>query len=93
MDIHPGEFVYTTKGRDRDKCFLVVACYDTYLYLSDGKHRKVSNPKKKNLKHIVATGIKDQGIVEILDLGNMPTNKEIRCSIRKYVDTASEQNC
>ena len=53
MDIHLGEFVYATKGRDSGKCFIVITAKDNYLYLCDGKSRKVSNPKKKKIKHVL----------------------------------------
>ena len=51
MDIHQGEFVYASKGRDAGECFIVISSEDNYLYLCNGKTRKVSSPKKKKIKH------------------------------------------
>ena len=93
MDIHPGEFVYATKGRDKGKCFLVIASADSYVYLADGKRRKVSNPKKKKSKHVESSGIKDDSIAGRLKDNNVLTNKQIRCLLRKFLGNASEQNC
>ncbi len=93
MNIHPGEFVYATKGRDLGKCFLVIARKDDYLYLCDGKSRKVSNPKKKKLKHTSPLGISDCDITRKLTEECILTNKEIRCSLMKIKSRVSEQNC
>ena len=84
MDIHPGELVYATKGRDTGKCFIVIAAKDNYLYLCDGKSRKVSNPKKKKIKHVEKTGANDRFVVDRLSEGNKLTNKEVRNSLFKF---------
>lgn len=84
MDIHSGEFVYATKGRDTGKCFIVISAKDNYLYLCDGKNRKVSNPKKKKMKHVERTGVYDKFIVERLTGENELTNKEVRHSLSKF---------
>lgn len=84
MDIHPGEFVYATKGRDMGKCFIVITAKDNYLYLCDGKNRKVSNPKKKKIKHVESTGVYDEFIVNRLLGENELTNKEVRYSLSKF---------
>lgn len=84
MDIHSGEFVYATKGRDTGKCFIVISAKDNYLYLCDGKNRKVSNPKKKKMKHVESTGVYDKFIVERLSDKNELTNKEVRHSLSKF---------
>ena len=90
MDIHSGEFVYATKGRDTGKCFIVISAKDNYLYLCDGKNRKVSNPKKKKMKHVEATGDYDESVIKKLDAVGKLTNKEVRCSLRGYLSRASE---
>ena len=89
MDIHPGEFVYSTKGRDMGKCFIVLSCVDNYLYLCDGKSRKVSNPKKKKIKHVRLTGDKDEFIVNKLETVGKLTNKEVRYSLNNYLGVFS----
>ncbi|MBO5008923.1 MAG: KOW domain-containing RNA-binding protein [Clostridia bacterium] len=90
MNTHPGEFVYATSGRDAGKCFIVISCEDNYLYLCDGKNRKVSNPKKKKIKHVEATGHYDESVIKKLDAVGKLTNKEVRCSLRGYLSRASE---
>jgi len=89
MDAHPGEFVYASAGRDEGKCFIVLSREDNYLYLCDGKSRKVSNPKKKKIKHVRLTGDKDEFIVNKLETVGKLTNKEVRYSLNNYLGVFS----
>jgi len=89
MDAHPGEFVYASAGRDEGKCFIVLSVEDNYLYLCDGKSRKVSNPKKKKIKHVRLTGDKDDFIVNKLETVGKLTNKEVRYSLNNYLGVFS----
>ena len=84
MDAHPGEIVYAIAGRDKGKCFLVVQRDDNFVYLADGKARKVGTPKKKKLKHITLTGVIDQFIVNRLETVGKITNKEARSSLSHF---------
>ena len=92
MDIHPGEFVYAAKGRDAGKCFIVLSKEDNYLYLCDGKGRKVSSPKKKKIKHVEPTGQSDDFIVNRLAQVGKLTNKEVRYSLLRFEGGDSESN-
>lgn len=47
-----GDLVLSKAGRDKGKYFLVVAVSGAIATLVDGRTRKVSNPKKKNIKHL-----------------------------------------
>lgn len=85
MDAHPGEFAYAKAGRDRGKCFIVIAAQDNYVFLCDGKGRKVSTPKKKKLKHVELTGVWDEFISNKLQSVGKLTNKEIRYSLSKFM--------
>lgn len=93
MDAHPGEFVYATAGRDKGKCFVILSVDNEYLYLADGRGRKVSTPKKKKVKHVEMTGERDEFIYERLTTSGKVTNKEIRYSLSNYLgDQANEDN-
>ena len=85
MDAHPGEIVYATAGRDKGKCFLVLSKDDNFVYLADGKARKVGTPKKKKLKHVSFTGEIDDFIVNRLDTVGKMTNKEARNSLSHFL--------
>ena len=50
-----GQVVIVKSGRDKGKPMVVVDCSEGYVFLADGKKRKLCKPKKKKLKHIVRT--------------------------------------
>ena len=50
--ISQGCLVISVAGRDKGKLFVVVDCLDKFVYLADGKTRKVNAIKKKNIKHV-----------------------------------------
>lgn len=52
--IKVGQIVKSIAGRDVGKNFLVFKVIDEeYLYLVDGSLRKLDNPKKKKIKHLM----------------------------------------
>ena len=55
MDICMGSLVYSGAGHDKGKLFTVLKTEDDFVYLADGDSRRVSNPKKKKIKHIRCT--------------------------------------
>ena len=50
-----GQVVISKQGRDKGLSFVVTDIQGEFLYLADGKLRKLHNPKRKNQKHIQAT--------------------------------------
>ena len=52
--IKVGQIVKSIAGRDVGRIFLVFKVIDEeYLYLVDGSLRKLDNPKKKKIKHLM----------------------------------------
>ncbi|WP_425516606.1 KOW domain-containing protein [Peptoniphilus ovalis] len=48
-----GQIVRSKKGRDEGKVFVISEVIDKdYLFLVDGKLRKLDRPKKKKVKHL-----------------------------------------
>lgn len=53
-DITVGQVVKSRAGRDKGKIFLVLEVIDDqFLLIVDGDVRKLDNPKKKKLKHLI----------------------------------------
>ena len=50
-----GTVVFSKRGRDKGRSFLVTASDNGYVYLCDGALRPLSKPKKKKIKHIQIT--------------------------------------
>lgn len=49
-----GQVVLSKAGRDKDSYFIVVEITGNgYVLISDGYTRKIENPKRKKLKHLV----------------------------------------
>ncbi len=70
MDIRVGSVVISRAGHDSGRFMLVCAAENGYFYLADGKERKLAFPKKKNSRHVRATG----GFIELSGL----TDKKLR---------------
>ena len=87
---HLAEFVCATDGRDAGGYFIVVSCGDNFLNICNGKNRKVMCPKKKNPKHLSFTGVRDEKLFKKLSDGLEITNKEVRKSVRRYLEEIQE---
>ena len=84
MEITRAHLVEATAGREAGKLFYVLAAEGEYLFLADGKSRKVEAPKRKKRKHvrfIADTG--DRVAVKIKEDEKI-TNSELRKSIASY---------
>jgi len=47
--------VFSKRGRDKGKAFVVVNADNEYVYLVDGRLRTLDKPKKKKIKHVQPT--------------------------------------
>ena len=56
MDVHVGSAVISLAGRDKGRYLAVTELTDDgYVYIADGKLRRIENPKKKKIKHLSVT--------------------------------------
>lgn len=76
MNIMIGSIVKACAGREKDRWFAVVNVHDGFVEISDGKERKLENPKKKNIKHISPTH--ESVAMEMM------TNKELRKILKEF---------
>lgn len=51
-ELCPGQLVRSLAGRDRGEVYLVIAEEGANVWVADGRKRGVSNPKKKNRRHL-----------------------------------------
>ena len=91
MNEHLAEFVYAIAGRDKGKHFIVTSQEDNYLYLCNGKCRKVGSPKKKKIRHVTFSGVKNEFILNRLTTTGKVTNKEVRYALSDYEKRLSEE--
>ena len=50
-----GQVIKSAAGRDKDYLMTVVAFDESFVYVCDGKERRLGNPKRKNPKHVTIT--------------------------------------
>ncbi|MBR5223200.1 MAG: KOW domain-containing RNA-binding protein [Clostridia bacterium] len=77
-----GKIVISKKGRDMGKYLAVINCDKNYVFVADGKERKLETPKRKNIKHISITA-------DTLTKDQMKTNKQLKKAIAVYKDTVA----
>ena len=84
MEITAGIVIISAAGHDKGQWFLVTGVDGRYAYLADGKERRLSAPKKKNLKHVRPTA-------EFLDPASM-TDKRLRTALRGLSRSIAEES-
>lgn len=65
----PSDIVFSLAGHDRDSAYLVLETEGHYVFLVDGKTRKLKNPKRKSLKHIRLGKTGSQELAEAFSQG------------------------
>lgn len=79
MKLLKGSVVIADAGRDSGGYFAVTDSDEKYCFIADGKSRKLSKPKRKNIKHIRATD-------SMIDLNDI-TDKKLRRMLRELGKT------
>ena len=89
MTFLPGDVVRSAAGHDRGDLFLVCRAEGDFLWLADGKRRKIETPKKKRRKHVVSTGVWTHPAIDCLRNGE-PVLLSFFCDLPriKRFDTA-----
>ena len=76
------EIVKSTAGHDIGNIYFInEVLKDNYVLLVDGKTRKISNPKKKSLKHIKSLNVVEIKLKDVFE----DKSKMIDGEIRKYL--------
>ena len=81
MSIAKSDIVKSVAGRDAGSLFFVLATEGDFLLLADGKRRRVENPKRKRLRHVVPTGLDAGAAAERIRSSEKVTNSELRKAI------------
>lgn len=75
MELSQGTVVVSKAGRDKDYFMLVVKAENGFVFVADGKERKLETPKRKNPKHLQKTDYK-------ISLEQL-TDKKLRTALRE----------
>ncbi len=82
MEAKKGLLVKSVAGHDKGY-FVIVKTENNFVYLANGKSRKLDNPKRKNIKHIRLT-VKEIVLEEM-------TDRKLRKLLNEY-STRSEES-
>ncbi len=85
-----GQLVFSKSGRDKGRLFIIMDIQGEYLYLADGKLRKVETPKKKKMKHVQRTKHVIESIKEKIQEEIKLNNVEVRKALEKYLEVSSQ---
>jgi large subunit ribosomal protein L14e len=78
-----GQIVHSKAGRDKGKYFIIVNIVDEdYVMIVDGDLRKIDNPKKKKIKHLVFHNMVSENILASVRENKPITNAELRKSLQ-----------
>ena len=79
MKIEKASIVMSTAGRDKGTYFVVKEMEgENFALIVNGKNRKLENPKRKKVKHLVLSDEGNERLREKLLAGEKVTNAEIR---------------
>ena len=92
MDISKSDIVISLAGRDKDKLFYVVETEDNYVFLADGKGRKLENPKRKKLKHVRRVTRTETRVATKILNGDKVLNSELRRDLATFGQQFNSQN-
>ena len=80
-----GSVVYATAGRDKHRFYAVVQLGRDEVFIADGKRRKLSSPKRKNVLHLRPTKT-------VLKGDALRTDKQLRLALRPWNKQPDAQN-
>ena len=78
MDISKADIVASKAGRDQGQFFFVLDTDAEYVYIADGKGRRVEQPKRKKRKHVEKVLRSETRVAEKLRSGDKVLNGELR---------------
>lgn len=84
MEAVNGRIVRSLAGRDKGSFLVVIKADGDFLYLADGKERRLDAPKKKRIKHTAFTNT-------VIDTEAL-TDKKLRSVIAEYSSSESSRN-
>ncbi len=79
-----GRFARSLAGHDKGNLYVITAREGGYLYLCDGVHRRLANPKKKKQKHLQPGGPVPAELRERLIKEETVFDHEIKYVIKQY---------
>jgi len=85
-DVQLGQLVISKAGRDKEKAYLIAKILDeSFVAVVDGSLRKLTQPKRKNIKHLQVTNKVASEIREKLLAGARLEDEQVRQVIQELL--------
>ncbi|PKM43146.1 MAG: RNA-binding protein [Firmicutes bacterium HGW-Firmicutes-8] len=79
-----GQLVRSAAGRDKGKTYLIYDVLDeAFVRVIDGEKKRLTNPKRKNVKHLELLPVKAEVIADKLGRGEAVTEVEVVEAVRQ----------
>ena len=79
-----GEIVISVCGHDIGEWYIVKQINENFVYLIDGKLKKIDNPKKKKIKHVIKTNQIASEIAQKLTSKQFIQDAEVRKTLKFF---------
>ena len=90
MEIDKSSLVVSKAGRDQGQLFYVIDADEQYVYLADGKSRRLEKPKRKKRKHVQQVPRTESRIAEKIRNGEKVLNSELRKELASFGQKQSQ---
>lgn len=92
MEIEKTHIVFSLAGRDKGRLFIVMETEPDFVYLVDGKLRKLETPKKKRRKHVAFAGPLGERLAGKILREDKVLNSEIRRALAEFSAESDEND-
>ena len=92
MDISKSDIIISLAGRDKDQLFFVLDTDETYVYIADGRGRRLEQPKRKKHRHVRKVSQTDSRVAEKIRNGDKVLNSELRRELAVFGQKFRSQN-
>ena len=92
MEISRADLVGSLAGRDKGQLFFGLDTDDLFVYIADGKGRRLEQPKRKKRKHVRKLPQTDTRVAEKIRNGDKVLNSELRRELAAYGQKFNSQN-
>ena len=84
LEYQIGQVVYSKSGHDKGDVQMIVAVEGEYLFLADGRRRKLEKPKRKKKMHVQPTFYVENDVAAKLQTGVYLLDADIKKALKKY---------
>ena len=92
MELSKADMIVSLAGRDKGQLFFVVDTDEQYVYLANGKGRRLESPKRKKRRHVRKLPLYPSRVAEKLRNGDKVLTSELRRELAVIGQTFNSQN-